>query len=159
MQLDTKPTLGGFILFIRDGMGISSTVLPDGAWAINFCYELSLLVVNQWLNCAIPQLYTQAVYNLAGDNLFTYGTDLPDAPPIPGSESPFFEFYRSKFNINGFVSGVISSASDESTSEGMVVGDWASKVTLQDLQTLKTPYGRAYMAIAQQAGDAIWGLT
>lgn len=171
------PTLAGFIAFIRNVMGISTTVLPDASPVIGFAFSVALAIVNPALKkVALPQqdsagaalysgqpssIYALAVYNLAGDRVINYGQDLPDAAPIAGSEPPvgFFAWSRKQWNINGFVSGVISASNDESTGQSMVVQDAAKNFTLGDLQNLKTPYGRQYLAFAQDFGPATWGIT
>lgn len=159
-MITSRPTVEGFLIFIRNAMGISPTILPDNAWSINFSYLLSVEVVYRAIAKASPVLYTVAVYNLAGSNLLTYAQDLPDAPPVPGTEPPlpFFQAMRKKWNTNGFVSGVIQSASDVTTSESMVVMEAAKDFTLANLQQIKDPWGRAYLAIAQDTGT-LWGLS
>ncbi len=158
--LDTTPTRAGFLLFIRNVMGISTTLLPDNSTSIDLALALALDVANPGIIVISPTQYTWAVYNLAGSQLLTYAQDLPDAPVVVGSEpqQAYFAYARTKFNINGFVSGVIQSAGDEGTSSSMVVQEAAKNFTLGNLQNLKDPYGRAYLAIAQAMGD-LWGLT
>lgn len=153
------PTLAGFIAFVRNVMGISTAVLPDASASIPLAYAVAIEIVNQQLAIASSLMYSYAVYNLGGDNLINYAQDLDGAPPVAGSDPPqaYFAYARKRFNIYGFVSGVIQSASDEATSESMVVQEAAKNFTLADLQALKTPWGRQYLAIAQKYGPAIWG--
>lgn len=162
----TGPTLAGFLLFIRGIMGITTVVLPDNSASIPFALDVAKAIVNPYLAAvgigspAYSSFYTLAVYNLAGSNLINYAQDLPDAAEVPGSDppAPFFAWLRKKWNINGFVSGVINSASDEGTSESMTVQKAAEDFTLADLQYLKDPYGRQYLAFAQRFGT-LWGLS
>jgi hypothetical protein len=160
------PTLAGFLSFIRNVMGISTTVLPDASSVITMAFNVAIAIVN--INLQIipvgPQpgdtIYSLAVYNLAGSNLLNYAQDLPGAAVVPGSGDPglpYFEYTRQKYNINGFVSGVVQSSSDEGTSVSMVVQEAAQTFTLQDLQQLKDPYGRRFLSFAQQAGT-LWGI-
>ena len=169
----SQPTLAGFQAFITQVMGISTTVLPADSPVIPFCLGYAVDIVNPAIrqmapSCGPPiagvpalSLYVTAVYNLAGDFLINFAQDLPDAPPIKGSKPslPFFAYSRKKWNINGFVSGVIQSAADETTSESMVVQEAAKNFTLSDLQSLKTPYGRVYLGIAQMWGPTTFGLS
>jgi len=147
-------------------MGISTTVLPDASSVITMAFNVAIAIVN--INLQIipvgPQpgdtIYSLAVYNLAGSNLLNYAQDLPGAAVVPGSGDPglpYFEYTRQKYNINGFVSGVVQSSSDEGTSVSMVVQEAAQTFTLQDLQQLKDPYGRRFLSFAQQAGT-LWGI-
>lgn len=171
-----QPTLAGFLTFIRDVMGITTTVLPDASPVIPFALSVSLGIVNPALRAiGIPSkdaagvvlntgnfsVFVLAVYNLAGSNLLSYAQDLPGAAKVPGSGKPglaYFAWIRKQWNLNGFVSGVIQASSDESTSQSMVVQEAAKNFTIANLQQLKDPYGRAYLALAQSYGPSTWGI-
>lgn len=144
------PTIAGFTDFIRNVMGISTVNLPDDSVYIRYAFDVAIEVVNMQLQLASPVMYTLAVYNLAGDNLINY------APDQPGQT--YFSDIRKTFNITAFVAGVVQSASDEGTSDSLLVPDAFRGLTMSDLQNLKTPYGRQYLGIAQRYGT-IWGLT
>lgn len=154
-----KPSLSGFVTFVRQQMGISSSVLPNGSMYFNWAYFQALALVNRQI-CAVPVMYLTAVYNLAGDILVNIAQDVTDAPPVSGSKPPlpFFAYTRAKLNLNSFVTGIISSTSDEGTSESLVVPDQLKTLTIADLQLAKTPWGRNYLGIAQSVGSD-WGLT
>lgn len=159
--LPTRPTLAGFIDFVRNNMGVPTSALPDdatGNYWLQFAYEIALEIVNQQINIASCKMYVQAVYNLGGDNLINFTPDVPNCQENAEGLC-YFAALRKLYNTYGFVSGVITSASDEGTSESMVVMDAAAKFTLANLQQLKTPWGRAYLAIAQSAGPSVWGLS
>jgi hypothetical protein len=143
-----KPTLDGFILFVRNVMQIPSAILPDNNPVISASYEYSKATVNNLL--VIAELaYTQAIYNLAGDILINYGEDV--------TPSTVFADIRTAYKINSFVPGMVSSTSDNGTSTSLITPDFFQNLTLSDLQLMKTPYGRAYLAIAQKAGN-LWGI-
>ncbi len=161
-----QPTLAGFVLFITDVMRIPPSALPRTSPFIAYAFANALAIVNPALQCvAIPQqdaagvtlnpggwtIYALAVYNLAADNLINY------APDQQGFE--YFEKLREKLNINGFVSGVVQSSGDEGSNVSLVVQEAAKMFTLANLQQLKTPYGRTYLALAQSAGPTTWGIT
>lgn len=160
------PTLAGFLSFIRNVMGISTNDLPDASPVINMALAVAMSIVNRALYAvSLPMtdtagvelisqpesIYTLAVYNLAGDNLVNY------APDQQGRD--YFQDLRKKLNINGFVSGVISGSSDQGTSQQLVVQEAAKNFTLANLQSLKTPWGRQYLAFAQTYGPTTWGLS
>lgn len=140
------PTSAGFLYFIRTIMGIKTSDLADGDPAVEFAYCFAL----NYVNCAIlsfsPFMYTTAVYNLAADMLLQF------------ANSPYFITYRQSNNLLKFTAGVISSSYDESTGQSVANPVALTNLTLQDLQNLKTPYGRQYLAIAQQFGTP-WGLS
>jgi hypothetical protein len=160
------PTLAGFLLFIRNGMGITTTVLPDSSVWITYAYNVAVALVNQALSTVVVDpvagttIYTLAVYNLAASNLLNFAQDLPDAAIVPGSDppQPFFAYTRSKWNMTSFVSGVVQSTSDEGTSMSVVVPKQLEELTLANLQQLKDPYGRVYLQFAQDYGT-LWGLS
>lgn len=140
------PELAGFILFVRNTMGVSADALPDDDPSIGNAYALSIAWVNNDIACISAILYTQAVYNLAASFLLNFGP-----------ESVFGQ-KREDLGLINFTAGVISASSDESTSQTRAVSDALKNLSLADLQQLKDPWGRWYLAIAQQYGD-LWGLS
>lgn len=154
-----NPTLAGFLAFISGVMGISTAQLPSNAPIIPFVYNLAVNTVNPALalmsnaDTTQPTLYATAIYNLAGDLLIQLAPDQTGPPP-----STYFAGLRTNFGCNSFVGGVINSTSDNSTSEGMELPEFVKGLTIGQLQNLKTPYGRAYLAIAQGYGT-LWGLS
>lgn len=171
------PTLAGFLNFIRGIMGVTIAQLPDDSPSIPFSLAVALMIVNPALKCVpLPQFdgagvalnpgggsaYNIAAYNLAASNLLSFAQDPTDAPIVDGSGDPgvpFFAFARQQFKINSFVPGVIQAAADESTSDSYVVQEAAKNFTLSDLNNLKNPWGRAYLAIAQSFGPSNWGIS
>ena len=143
------PSLSGFIAFLRNIVGINTTVLPDNAPVIEFSYNMAINICTDLL-VTIPQipgefLYITAVYNLATDTLLTYAQDQ--------SGQTFFTQVQQKYQLHALVPGVISFAGDEGTQSTMVVPDSFKHMTLANLQNLKTPYGRTYLGIAQDFGS------
>jgi len=146
------PTLAGFLNFLRTTVAIPTTALPDNSPFIQTAYDFAVMIVDPTLAsvpspATSPNYYAQALYNLGADALVNVCPDQAGPPP-----QTFFSDLRTKLHINEFVSGVISSSADESTSQSMVVQKAAELFTMLDLQTLKTPWGRQYMALAQQGG-------
>ena len=146
----TKPSIGGFYNFVAYLMGVPAVALPPFG-LMNFCLEAAVDQVNFLICRASPLFYQQAVYNLAADFLVNWAPDQPD--------QTYFVDLRANMNINGFAPGVVLSGADVSTSESLVVPEWAKNLTIGDLQNAKTPWGRSYMAIAQQYGPTIVGLS
>jgi hypothetical protein len=154
-----------YLDFVRKSMGIGIAILPDTSVWLPATYNLSLDIVNINLS-AVPQVgsltypnqYALAVYNLAGDRLIAL---TPDDPLVlyPGTTVPYFEYLRNKFSVDSFVAGVVTYTSDVATSASFQVSDWMKTLSLSDLENLKTPWGRRYMAIAQQYGPTVVGIT
>lgn len=174
--MGANPTITGFISFIQFEMEIDASrfgVAGYGAPVVRRSYNVSVMTVNkglQAIDCpdddpTQPTMYAYAVYNLGGDRIINYANDPPGAPIVPGTNKPdgpgltYFNWLRKQFNISGFVPGVISSSNDESTGQSLLVPEALSGLTLGDLQNLKTPYGRRYLEIAQDAGPQVWGLS
>jgi hypothetical protein len=95
-------------------------------------------------------IYMLAVYNLGASNLLNW---FPDTPP-----STFFADARKGYGINSFVAGVVTASSDEGTSNSLTTPEWASNLTIANLQQLKDPFGRQYLAFAADYGS-LWGIS
>lgn len=145
----TQPTIGGFLQFIRGVMGINATVLPDASQSITDAYDIAVSIVNMTLN-VVPQIYALAVYNLAGDTLLNWAIDV--------AGQTYFAEYRKESGLTNFQAGVVASASDESTSTSLATPEYMKQLTLSDLQNMKTPFGRQYLAFAQRYGPGAWGV-
>lgn len=161
-----QPTLAGFLIFLQNNLNPPVKALPAGSVWPGFALARALALVNPALQCvAIPEfdaaqvplntggwtIYSLACYYLAVDILVNI------APDQDGFD--FFQGLRKKFNIAGFVSGVVQSSSDESTSASMVVQDAAKAYTISDVQRTKTPWGQNYLMLAQSAGPETWGIS
>lgn len=164
--LAVPPTEAGFLDFVRNVMGITTAQLPDASPFFTYAYCVSKEIVNIALCQVSPLMYKLAVYNLAGSNLLNWAQDPADAPTYPPNDPEskagnirFFAYTRAQYNMLGFVSGVIQTAADETTSDSLVVPESFKDWTLMNLQQAKDPYGRQYIAIASDYGPAAWGLT
>ncbi len=155
------PTLAGFSSFVYNQMGVPTSALPTGSIALNYAFSTALQIVYTPLSLfsgpsvtppgQVISLYELAVYNLAGSNLINFTQDAIDAP-IYKNNMPYFEYYRDKWNLDGPISGMVSSSSDESTSVGLEVVEQLKHLTLSDLQLTKDPWGRQYLNIMSRTG-------
>ena len=164
---DYTPTLAGFQAFLQNFVGIPLTALPLNSAVTPVAFQIALDLVNSAiLYSGFPLEYQLAVYNLATSNVINYAPDItnvyyPSPPADPdgtGNNLGYFSYLRWSFDINDFVGGVINSSSDNGTSESLSVPDSLANLSLADLQYLKDPYGRRYLAFAQKFGAA-WGLS
>lgn len=153
------PTLAGFIAWAQTAMGITTTMLPASSPFFGYAYNVAIALVNQQL-AAVPPLYMLAVYNLAGSNLLNWAQDPTPITPYPNASSTvgFFTYTRQQLGLGNLSLGLLTSSSDEGTSAGYQIPAAMQNLSLADLQLLKDPYGRAYLAMAQKAGT-LWGLT
>lgn len=143
-------SLSGFVLFIRNQMGIPADALPNTDPIIEQAYEIALAIVNPSLAAASELIYDLSVYNLAGDNVVNFATDVEG--------STYFYDLRQQLAIYVFVPGVVTSSGDGGTSSSVTNPDFMKEFTLANLQNLKTPWGRQYLAYAQSYGG-LWGLS
>ncbi|SMG37267.1 hypothetical protein [Cedecea sp. NFIX57] len=139
-------SLPGFIEFVRSDMGVTAGQVPDSSPSLSLAYGGAVEWVNRDIEMVMPNLYAVAVYNLAASFLVNYGTER------------VFSDFREESKLTRLHVGVISSASDESTSSQRLVPDFFRNLSLADLQMLQDPWGRRYLMIAQQFGS-LWGLS
>src|SRR6185437_2473114 len=112
---------------------------------------IAIATVNETLSCVAPLLYTKAVYNLALDRLINFGVDVEG--------QTWLQDLRTDFGVLSIESGVVAAASDQGTSGSMLVPDQFRTFTLDDLQLMKTPFGRQYLSIAQNYGSTLFGVS
>lgn len=146
---DATPTQAGFLQWVRDRMQVPVDALPDDSVFIGYAYDVAIALCNPAL-AAVPPIYMLAVYNLASDNLINWA---PDVAP-----STYWTDLRTLYGTFAFAPGVVTSSSDGGTSTSLMNPDAMKDFTLANLQNLKTPYGRQYLAFAQSFGP-LWGLT
>lgn len=150
MYPSTYANIADFQYFIQNVMDVPVEALPLTSPDITTAFCIALDTVNPLIKIHSLTYYNLAVYNFAGDYLINWANDQMC--------STYFEDLRKAFKITSFVAGVVASTADVSTSTSLKVPDSLGDLTLFDLQLLKTPYGRAYLAIAQKFGS-LWGLS
>lgn len=99
----------------------------------------------------VPIIWVLATYNLGFHVLLRIAQDV--------SGQTFFQDMRTSFKIGSFVSGVLANANDENTGAQLVVPEAFKKLSLGNLDLLKTPYGREYLMYIQQYGPTIVGVS
>lgn len=156
------PTLGGFQAFITNVMGVPPVAYNAADPVIGYSFDFALDWVTQELALVGSQpsaytMYARAVYNLAADTLINWSQDPTDAPAFK-DELPYWAWLRKQYGVLNFTAGVVQATSDESTSTTLLVPEAFKNLTIANLGNLKTPYGRAYLGIAQSLGT-LWGLS
>ena len=139
----------GFIDFLVARVGIDprNTVQPMDSEILDFSYNMALEEANPIIAQISQTLYDMAFYNLATDIMINYGHDI--------SGSDMFSSLRKQFDIGGNISGVVNSTSDNGTGLALTMPNFTNDLLPGDLQHLKTPYGRAYQAIAIKYGQIV----
>jgi hypothetical protein len=139
--------------FVTD---LSAPVAPDDVYLLVPRYvgtslAVATSVVNPTLAFVGADYFSQAVYCLAADRLLNYAPD--------SNGQTYWRDLRKSFNLMDVSLGVISGSSNESSSSQWLNPEQLRRLTLGDLQMLKTPPGREYLAMAQAYGEEIWGLS
>jgi hypothetical protein len=147
----TKPSVGDYLLFVRGHVGIPVSALPDASIWLGTSFNVAMATVNDALNNANPTIYTLAVYNLGADRLINFAID--------EQGQSYFTDLRRSMGLLSLASGLVSSSGDQGTNQSFEVIEAAKKMTINDIQLMRTPYGRAYLGFAQSYGPSIWGLT
>jgi len=145
-----KPTLAGFLTFLRGTVAIDPLNLPDTEPVIEMAFDLARAQVNRDLARVSHHLYCLAVYNLAADHVINFAPDQ--------THRDYFKKTKERLGIDVFVPGVISSSGTSPTSESTLNPEFMKTMTMGNLQNLKTPYGRQYLAFAQCVGT-MWGMS
>lgn len=147
----SQPNATDYLTFVQ-GWGVTPTYLPTTSFWLSTTLSIAQEVVNMSLNCTNPIIYTLAVYNLAMDRLVNYAQDQ--------AGMTYFSDLRERFKLTyAFAPGVVASTGDTGTSASYLNPEWMRSATIMDLENLKTPWGRQYMAFAQSYGSTIWGLS
>ena len=151
------------VLSTFDSTTLTGTVSPAPAIAVNDA------TVNAWsayLSWAFSQatgaspdpppllapiIWVLATYNLGLHILLRIAQDV--------SGQTFFQDTRTSFKLGSFISGVLANATDEATGAQLVVSDAFKKLSLGNLDLLKTPYGQEYLMYIQQYGPTIVGVS
>lgn len=143
------PNIADFLLFVSGTMQVPATDLPaDSEWP-QYALNQALFMTPQY-SCVPALAYTLATYNCAGHLL------IENTPDQPGMS--FFADARKSFDLLRPLVGVVQSAGDQGTNSSVVVPQSFSNLTAGDLQFIRTPYGRYYLAYCQDYGTA-WGLS
>jgi hypothetical protein len=144
-------SLAGFIAFLRGSAQIPVAAIADDDQHICWAYDLAIETVLLQLKIyGGKTIYMMAVYNLGTDRLINL------APDAKGQT--YFMKLREDLGINSFTAGVVTATSDETTSTTLTTPDAFKNLTIGDLQNLKTPWGRDYLATAQKFGT-LWGIS
>jgi hypothetical protein len=146
----TMPNLADFTAFVY-AQGVPTDDLPSDSPYLQWSFNTSVAKVINAPACIAPIIYVLAVYNLGMHTLLKIGQD--------ESGQTFFADQRKTFNLLTFTAGPVQSAADQATSDTLVVPDFLKTLTLADLDLLKTPWGREYLAYAQEFGPNVVGVT
>jgi hypothetical protein len=153
------PTFAGFQWFVQVYMAVPPQAMPD-ITVLQACFDQAENLAYYGLQTipsqpTSPSIYAFAVYNLAAAILAQVAMDDPNAPP---PYNTYWANLQQQAGLNNFVAGLINSAADQGTSDGLYILPQLAGMTLFNLQLTKTPWGQQYLVFSGQWG-MIWGLT
>lgn len=111
---------------------------------------------------ASPSAYNGSyVATVTGTETFTYSLEAnPGSSTASGMFNlSFFCNIRKDLKLNQLVAGPVESTGDQGTDTKLLVPDFFKDLTLSDLDLIKTPWGRRYLAYAQKAGPTVVGIS
>lgn len=111
---------------------------------------------------AAPAAYTGPICaTVTGAQSFTYPLETnPGAATAPGMfNMQFFAAARKSFQLNAMVAGPVESTGDQGTNTKLIAPDFFKNLTMEDLDLIKTPWGRRYLAFAMKAGPTVVGVS
>jgi len=150
-MLPPTVTLENFVQWVRQIMQVPATAIADDSVFMLAAFECAKAWMPHYPSYhAVARLYTLAVFNLGGSLLLHSALDVPP--------STYFADARKELGIGALSAGMVSSASDESTSSTLTLSEALSNLSLFDLQRLQDPYGREALAFMMELGS-LWGLT
>lgn len=135
-------------------MGVDPLYLPANSPFLGYAFNRALDIV-----FSVPTVsgydYTLAVYNCAGHIQIKITPD----QVVDGVQRQYFLGKRKEFLLLQPVNGTVSSTSDQGSSTTFAVPEGLENLTIQDLDFMKTFWGREYLAYAQDYGPTVWGLS
>lgn len=146
----STPNLTDFSSWVYTSMEIPTAALPaDSPW-LQYAFDQAINLVVHFPH--VPALtYVLAVYNCAGHLLVKNTMDQ--------SRQNFFKCLRESLNLIAPEIGIIQASSNNGSSNSFAIGEGMQNMTIGDLNFYKTPWGRDYLAYAQDCGPSIWGLS
>lgn len=148
--LPNQPNIVDFEWFLSNSVQIPPAALPASSpWP-----QYALTQALHLTPCGPGGImYTLVVYNCATHILFTI------TPDVAGQN--FFSTARSKegFSLVNPIVGVVAATTDESTTTTLSSPDWTKRITVSQLNFMRTPWGREYLGWIQSAGPYPVGLT
>ena len=143
----TAQVVGG----ISDGGGVNAgNVLVVSAVNIG-----TVAAGMQLLGLTAPQIEPLIISAIGPGPNYTVSQTLLISSQTINLQGTFFSGQRAQFKMLGFLPGVISESHDESTGQSFAVSTALEGLSLRDLNYLTTPFGRAYMQYAMDAGELV----
>lgn len=146
----SQPNVIDFFGWLYHNVQIPQIALPGTSPWVEYALQQAIALV-----LCVPGIpgitYTLACYNCGTAILMGL------APDQPGQN--YFVKQRADNGLVQPSTGLVTAASDESTSTTLSSPEWTKGLTVGQLVFYHTPWGREYLAYQQSYGPTIWGLT
>ena len=143
------PNIADFTTFCQN-QGIVAPYTATGSEYFQWAFDWAM---SEALTC--PQMpgnrYVLAVYHFGADRFIRLAQD--------DGQGQFYQAQRASFGVLDFRPGVVMASGDGPTSQTLVVPDWYREIPMFAQEMLKTPWGREYIAYAQQYGPYVIGVS
>lgn len=113
-------------------------------------FQMALNEVSGFIQI-VPTQYVEAVYNLAAHRVVYLAKDTPP--------QTYFRDMRRDYRMGDLSVGVVSSASNHSSSVGQINPKNLQELTLNEISLMKTFWGLRYLEIAQSFGSEVFGVS
>jgi len=144
------PNLTDFTNWVYAYIGVTVQALPLNSPWPGYAFNQAQSLVPCYSTVSAIQ-FVLATYNCAGHIL------LKITPDQQGQA--FFAGVRKDMKLLEPQIGAIVSSSDNGSSNSFAVGDGMRNMTIGDLDFMRTPMGRDYLAYLQDFGPGVWGLS
>lgn len=146
------PNMVDFLIFLGTSVGIPAQALPLGSPWPQYAFTQ---VLNLTLAPGVVPgiLYSLAVYNGATHLLMAITPDQPGQNYFVTARS------TSGFSLVTPSTGLVVASTDEGTSVTLESPEWAKRMTVDQLQYFRTPWGRTWLQWQQSYGPTIVALT
>lgn len=139
------------------------TLTTEGSNSIQPGDRVSVSGISPVAYDAEPRRPVQINSVILGQNQITYPVSTNPGPGtvLAGAQISETYFYaaRATFGLLVVAPGVVTAASDQGTSTGLLNPEFMKNLTLANLSYMKTPWGQQYMAIAIDYGPSVWGIS
>lgn len=147
------PNLTDFLTFLATSVQIPSAAIPAGSPWPGYALDQAIALALNPPNPPSVVGYSLACYN-GGTHILLSIT--PDTPPQT--------YFTEQRGTDGFSlilpsTGLVQAAGDQGTSGSVSAPKWVEGLTIADLDMMKTPWGRAFLAWNQSYGPSVWGVS
>ena len=149
----STPNLTDFLTFLGNTVQIPVQALPAGSPWPGYALDQAIGIVLNPPTSPTVVAYSLACYNCATHLLIAITPDQPAQSYFTTARGP------TGFGIIQPSTGLVVAAGDQGTTGNTQPPTWLSGLTIEDLDFMKTPWGRRFLMWQQAYGPTVWGLS